>query len=245
MTFQQSVGTLLDLLLPGACLGCGSRIPPEEDRDWVCVSCKTRLRRPPPPRCSRCDVPQGTGHLPGQPCLECASWPSVLVQSRAAAIMEPPADALVHALKYEGWMELAGFMARRMASVLNSDDEVEFVTHVPTTPRRRRRRGYDQARVLAKAVAGILGLPCLDALERRGGGTQVRLTPEARRQNVEGKFRVLSASRSRIQGAGVILIDDVLTTGATATAVASVLGEAGARSVRLLTFARALPFVAE
>jgi ComF family protein len=159
--------------------------------------------------------------------------------------MEPPADALVHALKYEGWKELAGTMAQRMADAMAPVPGEALVTHVPTTTARRRRRGYDQAEVLAEAVAERLGFPRICALERRGGATQVRLSPEARRQNVKGKFRISPSSRSRMRGVEVILIDDVLTTGATATAAASVLGEAGVRSVRLLTYARALPLGAD
>jgi predicted amidophosphoribosyltransferase len=106
-------------------------------------------------------------------------------------------------------------------------------------------RGYNQAGVLAEVVARQLGLVMVEALDRPRGGTQVRLGPRERRSNVQGSFRVLPASRSRIRGLGVILIDDVMTTGATALAAASPLAEAGVESVHLVTFARALPFGGE
>ncbi|MCK5557631.1 MAG: ComF family protein [Candidatus Hydrogenedentes bacterium] len=116
---------------------------------------------------------------------------------------------------------------------------------VPTTSRRRRMRGYNQARVLAEVVARELGVVFVEALDRPRGGTQVRLGPRERRSNVQGSFRVIPSSCSRFRGSEVILIDDVMTTGATALSAALALGEKGARSVRLLTFARALPFGAE
>jgi ComF family protein len=159
--------------------------------------------------------------------------------------METPADALVHALKYEGWRSLGEFMGRRMAAVCRPVSGDPIAVPTPTTPRRRRIRGYNQAEVLADVVARELGIPLVRALDRPKGGTQVRSGPMERRRNVEGSFQVLPSARSRIRGREVILIDDVLTTGATAVSAAGALGEKGARSVRLVTFARALPFGSE
>jgi ComF family protein len=119
------------------------------------------------------------------------------------------------------------------------------VVPVPTTPRRRRFRAYNQARVLAETVARELGAPLVDALERAKGATQVKLGPRARTENVRGSFRLRPLGRSQIQGSDVILIDDVLTTGATALSAALALEEGGASTVRLLSFARALPFGTE
>ena len=236
---------LFDLLLPRGCVACRDRIPPEEEEDLVCVRCRTLLRPLPPPCCPRCNVPLGTGHPDGAPCLECAEWPEILRSARAAVIMEPPADALVHALKYGGWRGLGELMGHRMVAATSPSPGNQVVVPIPTTPRRRRGRGYNQARVLAETVARGLGAPLVDALHRPRGGTQVKLGPLERRKNVESSFHVLPSARSRIQRSEVILIDDVLTTGATAVSAARILGEYGAGSVRLLTFARALPFGAE
>jgi ComF family protein len=203
------------------------------------------LRQPPPPRCPRCDVPLGTGHPAGAACLECAGWPEILVSARAAVIMEPPADALVHALKYEGWRPLGELMGRRMADVCSPPVGESLVIPIPTTSRRRRMRGYNQAQVLAEVVARKLGVPMVEALDRHKGGTQVRLGPRERRSNVQGSFRVIPSLCSRIRGTEVILIDDVLTTGSTALSAAAALEEEGAASVSVATFARALPFGVE
>jgi ComF family protein len=156
--------------------------------------------------------------------------------------METPADALVHSLKYDGWRSLAELMGRRMAAVCPPEPSDPLAIPVPTTPERRRIRGYNQASVLAEVVSKELGIPLVEGLSRAKGGTQVKAGPRERRKKVEGVFKVVFPARSRIRGRDVILIDDVLTTGATASSAASALCENGACSVHLLTFARALPF---
>lgn len=241
MKHQAVAIDLINLFLPRGCLACGERIPPEDVHGLVCLQCRTHLRPPPPPRCSRCQVPLGTAHPSEAPCLECSGWPEVLASARTVSIMEPPADALVHALKYGGWRALGEFMGRRMAGVSPRPSGNPVVIPVPTTTRRRRERGYNQARVLAQVVAGELGFPLVDALERRKGRTQVRLGPRERKANVDGAFQVRPGLGSRIWGTEVILIDDVLTTGATSKAAALELGSLGADSVHLVTFARTLP----
>lgn len=236
---------LLNLFLPAGCLGCRARIPPEERPALVCPRCRTLLRPPAPPCCSRCQVPLGTQRSREAPCLECRDWPEVLLSARAAAIMEPPADALVHALKYGGWRALGDWMGVLMAKTCPPLPGRPLVIPVPTTPSRMRVRGYNQAEILARVVARVLGLPLVVALARSGGGTQVKLGPKERRANVEGCFSVPPPFRSRIRGCEVILIDDVLTTAATARSAALALEGGGAGSVRLLTFARALPMGVE
>lgn len=238
----EAASELLELFLPRGCLACGGRISPEEGDRHICTVCRTRLRRPPPPRCPRCDAPLGTGRLEGAPCLECRDWPDVLGSARAAAVLEHPADALVHALKYGGWRCLGELMGGRMARLHRAGSGRELVVPVPTTPRRRRIRGYNQAGVLAEAVGRQLDLEVLEALGRTQGGTQVRSGPAERRRKVQDTFQCNPALRSRIRGREVILVDDVLTTGATAAAAAAALAAGEVGRVRLLTFARALPF---
>ncbi len=233
---------LTDLFLPRGCLGCRDRIPPEEGDGLVCPRCLTLLRPPPSPRCLRCDAPFGTGRPKGAPCMECAGWPEVLVSARAAVVLEPPADALVYALKYDGWRALGGLMGGRMARVCPGDLADPLIVPVPTTPGRQRTRGYNQALVLAETVAEELGEEVSEVLSRPRGRTQVALGPSERRVNVEESFVAVRDPGSRIRGRAVILIDDVLTTGATALSATAALAGEGASSVHLLTFARALPF---
>ena len=231
---------LLRFLLPSRCLGCASPLALDAPQALICSACSTALREPPWPRCPRCHFPRGTGRGPGTTCLECALWPTPLTGARACAVMEPPADALVHALKYGGWRELADPMAERMASRCGIPGRV--VVPVPTTAGRAKMRGYNQAALLASAYARALSAPLVQALVRvRDGPSQISLPPDQRRSNVEGAFDVWPEARADIEGRDVTLIDDVLTTGATAGAAALALERAGASGVLVVTFARALP----
>jgi ComF family protein len=154
-------------------------------------------------------------------------------------VLAGPAPGLVHGLKYDGWAGLAAPMGDRMA---NTDLPVTapVVVPVPTTAARVRRRGYNQAALLAWRVARRRGWTFEELLERRSGGvSQTTLRPEQRAANVRGAFRC--SDPSRIRGREVLLVDDVLTTGATAGEAAGELAAAGAVRVTLLVFARALP----
>lgn len=158
--------------------------------------------------------------------------------------MTPPGDRLVHQLKYRGWHALAGPMAERMAAVALPPDverEARVVVPVPTTASRMRERGYNQAERLAREYARRTGRRVVEALERASASsTQTALQPAARKANVAGAFRPAGPAVAAIAGAHCLLVDDVLTTGATATECARTLVAAGARCVSVLTFARAL-----
>jgi len=162
-------------------------------------------------------------------------------------VLRPPANALVHGLKYDGWSGLARFMGERMARSAiphELDSGPYLIAPIPTTRRRARSRGYNQARLLAEAVADEVHMPLIDALERLNrGATQVGLHPAERRANVKRAFTVRADARATLTGARVLLVDDVLTTGSTAMEAARPLVEAGATQVFLSTFARALPYV--
>jgi ComF family protein len=170
-------------------------------------------------------------------------------------VLEPPADDLVHALKYEGWTQLAdlmggavqGLVERPRAELPAGDPELRaprprVVVPVPTTARRLKQRGYNQAELLARRVAQAQGLPLAHAIVRVGeGSSQTRLAPTERRENVRGAFAGVPSAAPRVAGADVFLVDDVLTTGATASEAAVALAALGASEVTLLAYARAVP----
>ena len=119
--------------------------------------------------------------------------------------------------------------------------ETPLCMYVPTTARRLRERGYNQAQKIAEQYAFHTGRTLVHALERTGArGSQTTLQPAARRANVAGAFRIRAEVAERIAGEHVLLIDDVLTTGATAGECATALATAGARCTTVITFARAL-----
>ncbi len=169
----------------------------------------------------------------------------MIAAARAATVLADPADRIVHGLKYQGWSAVAGVMAglMRLRSIpLDLASEPYTIVPVPTTPRRRRRRGYNQATLLAQALSELVGRPMLEALDRPvERPTQVSLPPDQRLANVQNTLVARDEARARLGGRTVLLVDDVLTTGATALEAARTLISAGAEHIYLGTFARTLP----
>jgi ComF family protein len=237
---------ILDLVLPPVCLACDGLIATGDTKRLVCRRCRSLLRPAPPPLCSRCGAPRlrtGRETEPGS-CDECAQWPGELRTARSAYLMHPPADRIVHQLKYRGWGALADVMAEPMTRVMQSSDVAEQITAimpVPTTSSRLRERGYNQAELIARAVARTLDRECEQLLERTASRTtQTTLQPAARGANVAGAFRLRSNAQKRARDAHILIVDDVLTTGATAIECTRTLVAAGARCTSVLTYARAL-----
>ena len=141
---------------------------------------------------------------------------------------------LIHLYKYGKVRTLARPLSGWLAQALPRDEAFDAVVPVPLYWRRRLQRGFNQAELLAKGLSRRTGIPVVRALGRvRPTPTQAGLSNSARRQNVARAFH----SRS-VQGKRILLIDDVMTTGATATSCALALKQAGARRVALLTVAR-------
>jgi ComF family protein len=142
---------------------------------------------------------------------------------------------LIHLFKYSGMRGLAVPLAGLLADALPRDRQFDAVTAVPLHWRRRWQRGFNQSELLGKAVARRRGIPALKLL-RRAAATraQAGLSNSQRRENVAGAF----VARRRVAGMRILLVDDVMTTGATAGACARALKKAGARSVSILALAR-------
>ncbi|MGD8699848.1 MAG: hypothetical protein PVJ43_11185 [Gemmatimonadales bacterium] len=153
---------------------------------------------------------------------------------------------IVHAFKYGGWRELAGEMGTEMATARFDsvvERELSAVVPVPLSLARLRERGFNQAELLARAVAERRGLPMLgEALIRqRHTRRQARLSPRERLANVSGAFRASQDCHGSVEDAHLLLVDDVLTTAATVQDCVRALCVAGARAVSVVTFARARP----
>jgi predicted amidophosphoribosyltransferase len=151
---------------------------------------------------------------------------------------------VVHHLKYAGLAQVARDAALLMVRALARPRAPALLVPVPLAPRRLRARGYNQAGALARALGTTWQLPMAEGLlrRRRETGTQTALTPEARARNVAGAFCAAAPGVPEGRRPTVILVDDVLTTGATLVAGATALGAAGWPEVEAVTFARALPF---
>lgn len=229
-------------LLPNACVVCERAAPPHDPDRLVCDLCRTRLRAL-PAGCARCRQPLP----PVGPCRFCRDWPAVLATARSAVWLHEEARTIVHHLKYDGLARVAGDVAQVMARHCPRPTEGVLMP-VPLARRRRRARGFNQAAAIAAALGREweLAVDETTLTRRRETGTQTALGPSQRLDNMAGAFAARPPAPRR--GAPdphrppVILVDDVLTTGATLVACATALGEAGWSRVDAVTFARALPY---
>jgi ComF family protein len=200
---------VLDALFPLVCPGCGR---PARAGAPVCASCVSRLRAP----------------FPAPPPAAVDAW-------CAPFAYEGVAREVVARVKYRGARAAVPWLARAMvASIDARRANVDAVTWAPTSPTRRRQRGFDPAELLARAVARHLPARAVGLLDRRPGPPQTGLDADARRRGP--RF----AARGRLPGA-VLLVDDVATTGATLSSAAHALRSAGAHTVLALTAARTPP----
>jgi ComF family protein len=155
-----------------------------------------------------------------------------------------PASSIVHALKYGGWSKVADEMAERMSRLSWPMDVVEeraALVPIPLASARKRERGYNQSALIAAGLSERWRVPVWESLVVRSRETrsQTRLTPEQRLGNVAGSFQIGGRNLDLLQGAHVVIVDDVVTTAATLNACAKVLYDAGARIISYVTFGRA------
>lgn len=144
---------------------------------------------------------------------------------------------LIHLFKYAGMKPLAGTLAGYLERALSIDERFDIVVAVPLHWRKKWARGFNQAELLGRYIARHRGIPLVNALRRkRSTGVQAGLAVAGRRRNVAGAFTARPSAD--VKGKRILLIDDVMTTGATASACASALKRAGAASVSLATLAR-------
>jgi ComF family protein len=232
----------LDLALPRICVSCEGAMDEGAD-DIVCPLCWSRLALLASPQCNRCGHP-----TEGRSCRFCEQLPPFVRSARSACwLPHEVGSAVVHALKYHGWTSAARGMARRMARLSWPQDvllERAALVPVPLAPVRQRERGYNQAALVAESLSAHWKIPVWhDVLRRtRATRTQTRLTPGERSANVRDAFEVPErprAARDRMRGLHLVLVDDVLTTGATLNACAAALFESGARTISYATFGRA------
>jgi ComF family protein len=152
--------------------------------------------------------------------------------------------AIVHALKYGGWIRAGPAMAERMSRLAWPGDVVKeraAIVPVPLSVARRRDRGFNQSEILAAHLAEIWRIPVFSHALLRQSATrsQTELTPGERLSNVAGAFVVARTAREEVRGKHLVLLDDVVTTGSTLAACARALFDAGARTISYMTFGRA------
>lgn len=224
------VESLVQALLPARCLLCRDSLPVAA-RAGVCRSCWQELPRLPEPTCERCGEPSSLS-----PCLSCQTSPPPWRRLAAVFAYEGSARELVLLFK-NGRDELAPPCAIHLWHKAESFalPEKPTVTFVPMRYWRRLRRGYNQAELLATEVARLTSWPQKRLLRRVAPGTQKGQSRQSRHEQVAHAFEATGPAPER-----VVLVDDVVTTGATAAACTRALRRSGAKEVWVLALAKAL-----
>jgi ComF family protein len=223
----------LDLLLPPRCPGCGVVTA---SPDAFCADCFGAMRWLDAHQCSRCGEDEAHRH---PACARCREPAPAFAAARAAVAYDGPARGVVLRFKHGDATALAGPMAAAMARIardwLGAD---ALLVPVPLHRWRLWRRGYNQAALLAQALARRCAAPVLlDALARpRRTALSAGMNRAERAANLEGA--VCCARPATVAGRTIVLVDDVITSGATIGACAAALADAGAQQVRALAFAR-------
>lgn len=228
--------TALEALSPTRCVGC------ERPGELLCTACRDRMVRiDPATACPRCGAPFGS-----MLCTECdTSSPSALGCCLAACVFEGPVAQLVRAYKDGGERRLASVIAGYLAEEVltasaaaprayGSLGQAEAVTFIPVTAEAFSRRGFDHMEQVARACAELLGLSLLDTMVKHGRADQRRLDRAGRLRQAGSAYEVVVP----VAGRHLLMLDDVITTGATLQAAARALQAAGARRVDAAALAR-------
>lgn len=231
----------LDVALPPLCAACRM---PLGDGAGLCAGCWAKLHFIEPPYCARLGIPFTYDPGPGLLSMEAIANPPAYDRARAAVRYDEIARELVHRFKYGDRVDLAPMMGQWMARAGRElTAEADAFVPVPLHWRRLWARRFNQSAALAHAVSSVSSVPVLLETLRRVRATpqQVGLDKGERATNVQGAFRVAPEKKADVAGRRLILVDDVLTSGATVNACARALLRAGAAHVDVLVFARVVP----
>lgn len=221
----------LRIVLPSWCVSCRQTLPWRARKASCCAECWSAMRRLPEVKCSSCALPGAAV------CLQCIIEPLPVGWCDAWGVYAGPLAALVQTFKYDRHDFLDDVLAGLLEEVLRARGDLAFdaIVPVPMHPAKVRRRGYNQAALLGRALASRIGVPVKPLLAKTTDrGTQSSLTRRERAENVRGSYVASDAA-----GLSLLLIDDICTTGETLRACASQLVAQGAARVCALTVAKA------
>jgi len=228
----------LGIVLPSLCPACRELVG---DQGGLCPTCWSRLSFISRPYCERLGIPFAHDSGPGQLSMQAIADPPAYRRARAAVRYDDVSRILIHGLKYSDRLDLAPMLGRWMAQAGRELlAEADALVPVPLHWRRLWARRFNQSAALAKVIASASGVPVAYGALRRVKPTaqQVGLTRAERALNVQGAFQVPKHASAAVTGRRLILVDDVLTSGATIDACARALLRAGAEAVDVLVLAR-------
>ncbi|MDA5192356.1 ComF family protein [Govanella unica] len=235
----------LDLLFPPLCLQCRIEV---DGHDSFCSGCWAKLSFLAGSQCYQCGFPFESDLGPDTLCAACIAAPPAYDRARAVFRYDDNSRRLVLSFKHGDRLEGAPAFARWMARVIEQDllgasgEEIDLIAPVPLHRWRLLKRRYNQAAVLALGLGREMARPVLPELLRRVRATpsQGGLNREERRKNVRGAFALRPHLAERVADRSLLLVDDVMTTGATLDACAKTLKQAGARAVYVVALGRAV-----
>ena len=240
MRLAHALAPVIDLVYPPRCPSCGEALAAQ---DGLCMACWSELVIPGEPACARCQRPFAGQHAEsGAVCAPCLADPPRHDGIAAATLYNEASRKLVLAFKHGRRLALAPMLARLAAARLPDLAGEWLLVPVPLHRWRLWRRGFNQSAVLAREIARLCRQPLVvDGLVRRKATpTLGGLGKAARARALSGAIEANPRQRERLRGARVILVDDVLTSGATSDACVRALKRAGAVEVRIACFARVL-----
>lgn len=230
---------LTKLLFPDSCPVCGEvqeQFLTDDCGTRVCPDCEKKLKRVAQPHCMKCGKPLEAGHICREYCADCARWSHAFVQGKAVFVYQGAIIGSMHRFKYGNRRDYAQFFAREAYEAYGSwirRIAPDALVPVPLHKKRRRARGYNQAQLLAEALAELTGVPVEKKLLLRAADTQPqrRLNARERKNNLKNAFQT---SKKIVQLEKVLLIDDIYTTGSTVDAAAEALMRVGVKKVYVL-----------
>jgi len=239
MKLSEAFAPLVDLIYPPRCPACGEGIAAQ---DGLCAACWAELALPGEPACTLCQRPFGGAAGEGAICAPCLADPPRHDGIAAGTLYNDASRRLVLAFKHGKRIALAPMLAKMAASRLPELDGEWLVVPVPLHPWRLWRRGFNQSALLAREIALLRGQPVLvDALLRKKPTpTLGGLGRAARARALSGAIAVNPRREAGLRDASVVLVDDVMTSGATSEACVRALKRAGAQKVVVACFARVL-----
>lgn len=227
-----------DIAFPPRCPSCRGDVAADGN---FCQACYEKLHMIAAPMCAACGIPFVVAMGDEAQCPTCLESPPEYAVARAVMVYDAVSAPLVTALKFHDQWASTGRMAQMMVAAGHALLEgADMLVPVPLHWRRLATRKFNQSAVLAYGISTHTGIACMPHVLARIRRTrpQMRLDRATRKRNVARAFAVPEVAQREIRGKVVVLVDDVITTGATAEACAKALMQAGAKEVRVLALAR-------
>ncbi len=242
MKILTNVIDLIDCIFPENCVICGKEISKHK---YICKRCESDIEPITGNTCSRCGAPVKVENLNTLFCENCSAFNYSFIRNKSIFIYSKAVKRLIHSYKYKRRWGLYRLLSQYIIEKGNYIRYYDAITEVPLNTRRYRDRGFNQSYLIAREISLTIKVDFYGMLLKRKGRSRPQSKAKTlyeRYSNMNDNFFILKKDVKRVKNKRILLIDDVLTTGITASKCADVLYNAGAKEVSLLTIARAVRF---